>query len=107
MIGLGAICYLIYGQLGRFGAVQSTNLIAIWVAQVSQVKTADPAIAKAGRLFAPCAAMGQTGCIKSIALLSRLHHKTDRAAVAMRSWFTIDWCGHGIRSFIHPSTHPC
>jgi hypothetical protein len=49
--------------------VQSANLVAVWIAQVSKIKLAGWAFAKSRRIFTGGAAIGNTSRMKGIALL--------------------------------------
>ena len=75
--------------------VQRTNLVAVRVTQVRQVVVPRWAITKAGGLLACGAAIRNTRRMKGITLLGRLHQKPNRAAIAMRSGFTINRRGYG------------
>ena len=71
------------GPVGLFGrAEQGAELVARWVAQVSQVELATGAFAPAGWVFAGGATVGHARGVPGIGLLSGLHREAQRAAVA-------------------------
>ena len=74
-----------------------TKLVAIWVAQVTQVHFADRTIAPARWVFAGRAAVGDAGRMECVTLFGGLNGKSDGAAIAVRCGRTIDGGRNGER----------
>jgi Fic family protein len=78
--------------------VNRAELVAVGVAQVSDVKLASRAITKTRRVFAGRAAVGSARCMKGIHLRGRLRRKPEGAAVAVACGLTVEGCGDGKRA---------
>ena len=70
--------------------MQGADLVAVEIAQISEIDFAGGTFAHAGRLFASRPAIGDTGGMPRIGLLGRIAGKADGAAIGVGRGFAID-----------------
>src|SRR3954467_2924487 len=71
--------------------MQRAELVAVGVAQISEVQFAEAALADAGRVLDRGAAILRPGLVPGIRLVGAAHREADRGAVPVGGGATIDW----------------
>src|SRR6266446_690591 len=78
----------------RWYPVHRADLVAIEIAQISQIEFTRAAFANARRVFAGRAAIGEARCVPGVSLFGRTRRKADGAAVGMCRRLAVDRLRH-------------
>src|SRR5258705_10037076 len=80
-------------QLG-WHPVHRADLVAVEIAQISQIEFTRAALANARRVFASRAAIGEPRRVPRVGLFGRACRKADGAAIGVCCRLAVDWFRH-------------
>src|ERR1041384_5527277 len=79
-------------------AMDRNDLVAGWVAQISQIDLSGSALAPAGRVLDALAAISDTGIVEGLRLLRARAREADGSSIGMRRGVAIDRLGDAERA---------